>query len=707
MRTPLLTVAIRYERDVVLSRQRARRLAEGLGFVRQDQVRIATAVSELARNAFEYAAGGKVEFALADGGRSLEIVISDQGRGIADLQTILDGRYVSKTGLGVGIVGARRLMDEFRIESSPGKGTTVVLKKIRTDSRSLSAADLSRLLDDLSRSDQDPLTEIQRQNQELLATMDELAERQGELAQLNRELEDTNRGVVALYAELDEKADYLRRASEIKTRFLSNMTHEFRTPLNSILSLSRMLLDRTDGELSADQEKQISFIRRAASDLSELVNDLLDLSKVEAGKVVIRPVEFEIEELFGALRGMLRPLLAHNSSINLVFEETAGIPTAHTDESKLSQILRNFISNALKFTERGEVRVSARLEPGRILVISVADTGIGVASEDQARIFEEFTQVEGPHQKKVKGTGLGLPLSRKLAELLGGNVSIQSTPGQGSVFSVALPLVYRGATEITFMPELTGELDPTRFPVLVIDDNTETLFIYESYLKETAFQVVPVRSLKEARQVLQKLRPIAVILDILLENESAWSFITEIRENEALRSLPLFVVTMVENEGKALSLGADEFRLKPVDRDWLLEKLRETLARDTTRKALIIDDHDVARYIVRGFLAELGCSSVEAAGGHDGLRLVREASPSFVVLDLTMPDMSGWEVLERLRSDTATRSLPVIVHTSKDLSGEERHRLKSLGAALLSKNETSREAFAFLLDAIREPVNTA
>jgi len=198
-----------------------------------------------------------------------------------------------------------------------------------------------------------------------------------------------------------------------------------------------------------------------------------------------------------------------------------------------------------------------------------------------------------------------------------------------------------------------------------------------------------------------------VVLDILLENESAWSLITEIKESETLRSIPVFVVTMVENEGKALSLGADEFRLKPVDRDWLLEKLRETLARDTTRKALIIDDHDVARYIVRGFLAELGCSSVEAAGGHDGLRLVREASPSFVVLDLTMPDMSGWEVLERLRSDTATRSLPVIVHTSKDLSGEERHRLKSLGAALLSKNETSREAFAFLLDAIREPVNTA
>src|SRR5262249_20502651 len=206
---------------------------------------------------------------------------------------------------------------------------------------------------------EDALEEVRQQNQELLRTLGELQKRQTELRQLNRELEDTNRGVVALYAELDEKADYLRRASEMKSRFLSNMSHEFRTPLNSIQSLARLLLDRSDGDLMPEQEKQVSYIRKAAEDLTELVNDLLDLAKVEAGKVIVRPTEFEAGPLFGALRGMLRPLLTHNASVALVFEEPVGVPTLNTDESKVSQILRNFISNALKFTERGEVRVSA------------------------------------------------------------------------------------------------------------------------------------------------------------------------------------------------------------------------------------------------------------------------------------------------------------------------------------------------------------
>jgi signal transduction histidine kinase/CheY-like chemotaxis protein len=605
--------------------------------------------------------------------------------------------------MGLGLLGARRLMDEFHIASGPGKGTAVRLKKRRPHALPPTPAALARLLDSLTQADQDPFIEIQKQNQELLSTMAELGQRQDELAQLNRELEDTNRGVVALYAELDEKADYLRRASEIKSRFLSNMTHEFRTPLNSILSLSRMLLDRTDGELTTEQEKQVFFIRRSATDLSELVNDLLDLSKVEAGKVVIRPSEFQVADLFGALRGMLRPLLAHNSSINLIFEEPTGLPPAYTDESKLSQILRNFIANALKFTENGEVRVSARVEPGRILVISVADTGIGIAEEDQARIFEEFTQVEGPHQKKMKGTGLGLPLSRKLAELLGGSVTLESTIGQGSVFSVALPLVFRGATELAYMPELTTTMDPARLPVLVIDDNTETLFIYENYLKGTPFQVVPVRSLKEAREVLTRIRPVAVILDILLENESSWGFIEELKRSDEFNTLPLFIVTMVENEGKARALGADEFHLKPVEREWLLQKLRDTVSRESTRQALIIDDDEVARYLVRGFLAELGLPSIEAAGGHEGLRLAREILPSLIVLDISMPDMNGIEVLDRLRRDPLLADIPVIVHTSRELTPAERSRIEAGRAAVLPKSEVSQKAFSTLLEAIHVP----
>ena len=256
--------------------------------------------------------------------------VSDDGPGIADLDAVLAGSYRSPTGMGLGIVGARRLMDQFDIESIPGKGTRVTLGRLLPRHAPLVGRDgggADRRASSRARSRPTPFDEMQRQNQELIRALDELEKRQQELAALNRELEDTNRGVVALYAELDEKADHLRRADELKSRFLSNMSHEFRTPLNSIQALARMLLDRTDGELGAEQERQVQFIRNAAESLSELVNDLLDLAKVEAGKIEIRPVEFDVAHLFGALRGMLRPLLL-NESVTLVFEEVEGEPPA-------------------------------------------------------------------------------------------------------------------------------------------------------------------------------------------------------------------------------------------------------------------------------------------------------------------------------------------------------------------------------------------
>ncbi len=258
---------------------------------------------------------------------------------------------------------------------------------------------------------------------------------------LNRELEDTNRGVVALYAELDEKADHLRRADELKSKFLSNMSHEFRSPLNSILALSGLLLSRSDGELTKEQDQQVGYIKRAAADLLELVNDLLDLAKVEAGKVEAKPIEFEVANLFAALRGMLRPLLL-NQAVDLVFDDAGHIPALYSDEGKISQILRNFISNALKFTENGEVRVSAAISgPGEI-AFSVSDTGIGIAPEDQESIFQDFVQLDHPLQRRVKGTGLGLPLSRKLAEFLGGKVEVQSRLGAGSTFTLRIPTTW-------------------------------------------------------------------------------------------------------------------------------------------------------------------------------------------------------------------------------------------------------------------------
>ena len=271
-----------------------------------------------------------------------------------------------------------------------------------------------------------------------------LAQSHQEAHDLRAELEETNRGVLALYAELDSQAEQLRLATDLKSRFLAYMSHEFRTPINSIRSITRLLLDRVDGPLSEEQERQVRFIQQNAAEFAEMVDDLLDLAKVEAGRVEISPAWFEMVDLFSALRGMFKPVLT-NPAVNLVFEEPQGVPKVYTDDRKLSQILRNFISNALKFTPRGEVRVRAKLEGDAMVTFMVADTGIGIAPEFHSSIFEDFSQVQSPLQKRLRGTGLGLSLSRKLAALLGGSVSLESEPGKGSVFILTIPVQMEGA----------------------------------------------------------------------------------------------------------------------------------------------------------------------------------------------------------------------------------------------------------------------
>jgi CheY-like chemotaxis protein/two-component sensor histidine kinase len=494
--------------------------------------------------------------------------------------------------------------------------------------------------------------------------------------------------VVALYAELDEKADHLRRADDLKSRFLSNMSHEFRTPVNSILALSRLLLDRSDGDLSPDQEQQVAFIRKAAEDLFELVNDLLDLAKVEAGKVVVRPVEFEVANLFGALRGMLRPLLV-NESVRLHFEEPSGIPPLFTDEAKVSQILRNFVSNALKFTERGEVRVAAALAPaGDAVVFSVADTGTGIAPEDQERIFEEFAQLDHPVHDRVKGTGLGLPLCRKLAALLGGRITLESAPGVGSTFAAIVPRVYAPpAPAAEPEPRPSWQPDPRRIPVLVVEDSFETVLLYEKYLKASHFQVVPARTLREARQLLTEARPRAVVLDIVLRGEDAWAFLAELKAGEATRHLPVLVVTTVEDQPKGIALGADAYAVKPLDRAWLLENLTR-LAVPRRRRLLVIDDDEVARYLLRRQLPD-DVGVVEAGNGLDGLARARADAPDAIVLDLAMPGMRGEEILDHLRSEPTTRDIPVVVFTSQVLDDAARAALAPRVMAIVSKEATA------------------
>jgi signal transduction histidine kinase len=278
---------------------------------------------------------------------------------------------------------------------------------------------------------------------EIEALRAQVARQQSELSVLESELSETNKGVVALYAELDENAVQLREAADLKSRFLSYMSHEFRTPLASITSIADILIGGLDGPLTAEQHRQVQFVRGSVRELTEMVDDLLDLAKVDAGRISISPEWFEMVDLFSALRGMFKPIVG-SGTVSLIFEEAAGIPRIYTDDKKLSQILRNFISNALKFTSEGEVRVSAVLVGDDRVEFAVSDTGIGIAKDHLPALFSDFVQIDTRIQKRLRGTGLGLSLAKKFAHLLGGDVAVTSEEGRGSRFSVVIPIRYAG-----------------------------------------------------------------------------------------------------------------------------------------------------------------------------------------------------------------------------------------------------------------------
>jgi signal transduction histidine kinase/DNA-binding response OmpR family regulator len=690
----ILTLAIRQEHDLVAARQRARQIAELAGFDRIDQTRVATAVSEITRNAFMYAGGGEVEYSIeGDTAPQLLVIrIGDCGPGIARLDGILSGEYRSPTGLGLGIAGARRLVDRFDIDSSPA-GTRVHLAKLLpARAPMLDGVALERLVRQLTlRRPEGAFEEIRQQNQELVRALEALRRRQEELERVNRELEDTNRGVVALYAELDERADHLRRADDLKTKFLSNMTHEFRTPVNSILALTRLMAERL--AVDEHEKSELFYIRKSAQQLSDLVDDLLDIAKVEAGKIDVRPAHFEVTALFGALRGMLRPLLA-GQSVALTFDAEADVPPLYSDESKISQILRNFISNAIKYTEQGEVRVSARYRPDEsAMEFAVTDTGIGIPEQDLPRIFDEFVQIENPLQRRTKGTGLGLPLSRRLAELLGGRVLATSVLGQGSSFTLVVPVMHRDvATDLE-----TPALDAGQVPVLVVEDSPGDLLIYRRAFGRTRFQIVHARSADAARQLVESVRPGAIILDIRLHGHDAWDLLIDFKRGATTADIPVIVVATVDDRQKALGLGATAFALKPFDAAWLLRTLAAVVPAGSPVRVLMVDDEEAFRFVLRESLSGLPYEVLEASSGQEAIALARQFPPDVILLDLQLPDMRGEDLAAQFASDPTTSRTPLVIISSEVTSQPP----PGLPARMIPKAALTRER---LRAAVRDAV---
>ena len=406
------------------------------------------------------------------------------------------------------------------------------------------------------------LDELRHANSTLRAALIEADLKRDELSRLSRELDETNRGVVALYAELDERADELRRADHAKTRFLSNVSHELRTPLNSIRALAGLLLDRLDGPLTEEQSKQVTFIHTAAGELRQTVDDLLDIAKIAAGGSEVQHQPFEIEELFGALRGTLKPLLSGNG-VALHFDAAARLPTMVSDERKIAQILRNLVSNALKFTESGEVRVRAEVaDDARTVRFEVSDTGIGIAPDDHDRIFEEFFQIANPLQVNATGTGLGLPLCRRLATLLGGTIEVESVPGEGSCFRVVLPRFFEGHSEPNApdMPPDGGAKanpcstqEPQTLRILLIDDDPAARYAVRRRLEGNSVSIVETDTGSSGLDAVSTSAPHLVVLDLQLPDVHGLEVLRLLRALPQAQEIPVAVLTSLDLDNAAHS----------------------------------------------------------------------------------------------------------------------------------------------------------
>ena len=564
-------VDIRGDDDIVRAHQTTRTIAAQLGFSTFEQTRIATAMSEIARNALTYASGGSVTLGIDDEREALSIIVLDRGPGIPDVAAILSGERRSTTGMGVGIPGSRRLMDTFAIESSPSGTRVEMTKRVPRRAGKVDAGRIGAMRFQLAGQLADePSQEIRRLQRDI-------AERDHRMVELTEELTETNRGVMALHAELEDRAEYQRRAVELRTRLLSEMGHELRTPLHSLSTISQFLIDRLDGELNAEQDKQVRIIHEVAESLTAYVNDLLDLARTDAGRAVVHAAQFHVDAVLKALRRILQPLVPPGVALRIAVEP--GLPPLISDEQKLSQVLRNLVANALKFTERGFVEIRARRagdRAGERIVFEVADSGIGIAAEHHELIFREFAQVDGHIEPRTRGSGLGLPLSRRLAELLGGTLTVASALGSGSTFRLELPIEAPGAAEAALAGSLAAE--PAVAPAA---------------------------------------------------------------------------------------------------------------PRPGQMRVLIVDDDLASRYVLKRWLADR-YSVEEAETGQDGLRQAA-SHPDAIFLDVVMPDLTGFEVLERLKADPATRNIPVVVYTALVLGVHDRARL-SEAVSILRKSTSSRVA---------------
>ncbi len=502
-----------------------------------------------------------------------------------------------------------------------------------------------------------------------------------------------------LFQEIEEKSRQLELASQHKSQFVASMSHELRTPLNAIIGLTEMMVTNATRFGTEKAAEPLKRVHRAGQHLLGLINQVLDLSKIEAGKLELNPESVSLAPLIDEVIGTARQLAQQNKN-NLVVEAQEKLGTLTVDPMRLRQILLNLLSNACKFTSQGEIKLKARrVADGHNWVeFAVADTGIGMTPEQQAKLFEEFTQADSSTARRYGGTGLGLAITRKLARMMGGDVTVTSEPGKGSVFAVRLP----AGADTAAKAAINGGRAPTSDCVLVIDDDATARELIADHLKAEGFSVTTAAGGLEGLKLAKELRPIAITLDVMMPDLDGWSVLAALRQDPELADIPVIMITIMDEHRRGVALGAAGYLTKPIDRERLTRMIGRFRAPARPTRVLLVEDDATQRERLRGWLDGDQWKVQEAGNGKEALAVLKDTKPDVILLDLMMPEMDGFAVVAALQKEPRWRDIPVVVVTARDLDAKDRERLNSGVQSVLVK-ETFRPAD--LVERIRRLTN--
>ncbi len=549
--------------------------------------------------------------------------------------------------------------------------------------------------------------ELEQQSSALRAAQRSLEERQSALEETNVSLEEQKHRLEATQRELVSKAGEVERASQYKSEFLANMSHELRTPLNSSLILAKLLADNKLGNLTAEQVKFADTIYSAGNDLLSLINDILDLARIEAGRMEIRPTDIALTKLIDPIVRTVEPI-AKDRKLELFVRVSAGVPQSiDTDVQRAQQVLKNLLSNALKFTENGSVTLEVAREGDRV-AFRVIDTGIGIPKEQQDVIFEAFRQADGTTNRKYGGTGLGLSISRELARVLGGDVTVRSEPGKGSTFTLYLPA---GAAPKTSVAESNAPKKPAKKQaeaqafgddprnlngarrLLVVEDDANFAKILVDLAHELDFRCVVADTADDGVRLAQEVHPNAVILDMNLPDHPGLSVLDRLKRNPSTRHIPVHVVSVADYSKEAMAMGAVGYMFKPVARETLISALKNVETRLSTRvrRVLVVEDDPVQNESICALLGGDGVETVSVDGLEGALAALKNSSFDCVVTDLSLKDGSGFELLAKMAEEETTSFPPVIVYTGRQLTIEEEERLRKYSSSIIVKGARSPE----------------